>query len=827
VKRFIFILLGLIYICPSPASAQWGPAPTESQWARPSESAQTCRAFLAHPAEFGDLPFIYSGNCPSGFAQGTQTVTASPEGSPRGTTFTISSTFQNGRTTGRTVIRSNFGISFDGTINPNGVVIGRTSFPDGHIQEGESRNGLVWTGTVIRPTNLGGGTVHFVSGQRVSPGSVAREQETSVASAATPVRPHIAPSPTLARIRLGRSTCLADLPNQMYTIEGEFPGRCVNDRYTGRAQIALTPRAGSDYPAQHAEVTFQDGLVVGDVDVTYPTFGERYRGSYQNWLPFTGRSERNVGNRNYEITEWSGGASSGVRTEYRPPSEAELALGRIVTGLATAAVDCAVGACAEQRCTERRAHREQQARNNDLAAQADQLRVARQQNEARAQEERDGWARVAAQQETDRHNSQAAIEEGMRRAGLDPSGNPPPQPVQVARANPPPPLITTNRPAFGGATGAPEFGGSTSPQGDRPILTTNPPEVPAPEPASAPYSPNRGQPIPDPVRGLEPPTPAVPVPGLPEPTPYNPNSAPLPPAPVQPPRQDDTLGTGPAPSYPVAQPVPVANSVASNQPADVVSRPPVTPVSSTPRAATLATPMRIAPTNAGELAPTVPLEWSPVSGATYYELAVRDLTTNPFVVDQPVYNTVFHRAPYPSGRTFRWTVRACNQSGCGGWSTPWEFRTAAETPSDSCRIEVRFKPAGIISNHAFIITTDSASVTYFRGGPEFQEDRLGALDRRPSDFWGRIVTRSGTYSQGTIDWVNRPSAVIQVRLLETNCDNINRQFVKYLTDIQLSGTIYDPLQRNSNSVIRELLERTRFRYLAPPVSAVAWDSQLP
>lgn len=87
----------------------------------------------------------------------------------------------------------------------------------------------------------------------------------------------------------------------------------------------------------------------------------------------------------------------------------------------------------------------------------------------------------------------------------------------------------------------------------------------------------------------------------------------------------------------------------------------------------LGAPRLLAPTNPRELAPTIPLEWSSVSGATHYELAVRDLTTNAFVVDQPVYNTVFHRAPYTSGRTFRWTVRA---------RPKWVFRLVRRMEAD-------------------------------------------------------------------------------------------------------------------------------------------------
>jgi hypothetical protein len=172
----------------------------------------------------------------------------------------------------------------------------------------------------------------------------------------------------------------------------------------------------------------------------------------------------------------------------------------------------------------------------------------------------------------------------------------------------------------------------------------------------------------------------VQVAALPEPITPQPNGVPPPLGPpVQPPRQNDTLGTGSAPSNPVPQ--------QPSQPAvDVASRPAPIPVNSQPTTTALAAPMRIAPTNSGELAPTIPIQWTPVSGATRYELAVRDLTTNAFVVDQPVYGTSHTAPPYSLGRTFRWTVRACDNSGCGSWSQGWTFRTAGatQTTTNSC-----------------------------------------------------------------------------------------------------------------------------------------------
>lgn len=364
------------------------------------------------------------------------------------------------------------------------------------------------------------------------------------------------------------------------------------------------------------------------------------------------------------------------------------------------------------------------------------------------------------------------------------------------------PTVTTNQPRVDGTwqPGQSQWGNQTSTAATNTQVfsaTTNPPDVPAPQPMG-----RLPTPIENIANGPPPPSP-VPPPSNNGPS-WQPGQSQWgnqdteqprqPVAPVQGGGRNDTLGTG------AQQPA------TGNQ---------------------LGTPRLLAPTNLRELAPTIPLEWSSVLGATYYELAVRDLTTNAFVVDQPVYNTVFHRAPYPNGRTFRWTVRACNQSGCGGWSTPGQFRTAAATQSDSCRIEVRFKSvphANGVVNHAFIVTSDSNSTTYFRGGPEGGSGGNSPSENRP---FGKIVTESGSYTPGTIDWTTSLTGRQIVDNLPYNCDNIERLLGRAITDIERAGLPYDPVIRNSNSVAREALERSGYSSVRPVVVAPAWNTQLP
>lgn len=70
----------------------------------------------------------------------------------------------------------------------------------------------------------------------------------------------------------------------------------------------------------------------------------------------------------------------------------------------------------------------------------------------------------------------------------------------------------------------------------------------------------------------------------------------------------------------------------------------------------------------------VKLEWEAVRGADYYELSLRDVTSNKTVVDQEVRGTTFN-ATLDSYRSYRWTVSACNRNGCSGTTRPAYFRT--------------------------------------------------------------------------------------------------------------------------------------------------------
>jgi hypothetical protein len=73
---------------------------------------------------------------------------------------------------------------------------------------------------------------------------------------------------------------------------------------------------------------------------------------------------------------------------------------------------------------------------------------------------------------------------------------------------------------------------------------------------------------------------------------------------------------------------------------------------------------------------TVTLSWSASSGATSYEVAVRDLNTNQLVVDQTVSGTSYTASLSPGG-SYRWNVDAIDSAGASSFSSPLYFLTAA------------------------------------------------------------------------------------------------------------------------------------------------------
>lgn len=75
---------------------------------------------------------------------------------------------------------------------------------------------------------------------------------------------------------------------------------------------------------------------------------------------------------------------------------------------------------------------------------------------------------------------------------------------------------------------------------------------------------------------------------------------------------------------------------------------------------------------------SVTIAWGGVSGASYYDFGIRDMTENRLVVDKQAQTTSFS-TPLQAGHTYRWNVRACaNPSACSDFTTPLYFTMQTE-----------------------------------------------------------------------------------------------------------------------------------------------------
>ncbi len=100
----------------------------------------------------------------------------------------------------------------------------------------------------------------------------------------------------------------------------------------------------------------------------------------------------------------------------------------------------------------------------------------------------------------------------------------------------------------------------------------------------------------------------------------------------------------------------------------------------TPSAVSIpATPGNPSPGNTSSPGPvtagtSVTLSWNASSGATYYDLGVRDISSNTLVVDQTVNGNSL-TVGLSAGRQYRWNVAACNSAGCSAFTTQLYFQT--------------------------------------------------------------------------------------------------------------------------------------------------------
>jgi hypothetical protein len=160
---------------------------------------------------------------------------------------------------------------------------------------------------------------------------------------------------------------------------------------------------------------------------------------------------------------------------------------------------------------------------------------------------------------------------------------------------------------------------------------------------------------------------------------------------------------------------------------------------------------------------------------------------------------------------------------------------AAAAP-EVCTVEVRFKPVVGPTNHAFIVTTDGDSQNYFRGGPQANNTGINSSSgsgggTAPYDsrfgIYGPIVTESGAYRPNTVDWTTNPTGFQVVDRIAGNCNAVEARLDRAISEIQAAEINYMPLSQNSNSTVREALERAGYPNVQPVVWVPAWNTQLP
>ena len=123
----------------------------------------------------------------------------------------------------------------------------------------------------------------------------------------------------------------------------------------------------------------------------------------------------------------------------------------------------------------------------------------------------------------------------------------------------------------------------------------------------------------------------------------------------------------------------IAGAVSSSQSQPTTTRTTQT-VSGANAASMPSTPRNTLPGRASEPGNQLPgssvtISWSNVRGAAEYDLAVRDMTDKKSVPIDRLTGT-FHTVRVKPGHTYRWSVKACNQTGCSTASERLYFTAA-------------------------------------------------------------------------------------------------------------------------------------------------------
>jgi hypothetical protein len=492
------------------------PAPTYQavQRGQKNQSAinrLNCTAYITYPILYEGIGLQYEGTCPSGFAEGQQSISVTHNG----VKIQVTSFFRSGTMSGQTAIIIEGGINFKGTANTNGSVTGQVTFPDFHMEEGTFVNGRMFDGIVII-SNAPRPMQYYRSGREVTQSAYVASQpstQTATIPANRPSYAYTPPTPIaqppiprqsaqteVGRPRstprprsLGEGECLITPPPELIEARTTTDGECEGGQFTGKVTFTLAADTAQGLETKYI-VPFRRGRPSGPMSASFPSINGVFAGSFNGISPDSGQIEIPLGNNVYQIAELRNGAWVSERTERREPGFMEQLVGAILYQYVIPAVQQRIRQEMINGLQELRDRPERRANNRRIA---EQVRLTNEANERRiaerAQAESDRQARLAsdeaarqarvavdaqayaekqaqsqreyAERQAQNGRDQAErervrqVEADQRQAERDAEA----RQRQMAQNEPAPFVVTTN---------PPEFGGSTAP----PIVTTNPPE---------------------------------------------------------------------------------------------------------------------------------------------------------------------------------------------------------------------------------------------------------------------------------------------------------------------------------------------------------------
>ncbi len=180
-------------------------------------------------------------------------------------------------------------------------------------------------------------------------------------------------------------------------------------------------------------------------------------------------------------------------------------------------------------------------------------------------------------------------------------------------------------------------------------------------------------------------------------------------------------------------------------------------LTSTNSLAAPSTPTRTSPGSTSAPGPTlsdlyVELSWRSSSGATYYDLGIRNVDTGELIVDTQTADTYYTRGGLEPGTLYRWNVAACDFTGCSTFSQAKYFTTPVVPPTPR-RLSPGYSTSpGKLHDQTWVDLTwaSSAGATYYDVGVRNLDtgqliadftttgttvDSLGGLDQDTAYRW--------------------------------------------------------------------------------------------